>query len=45
MLTWSAPGWSVRNIELASEKSDAFGEGGRFYQTFTLSYRVLLEAV
>ena len=46
MLAWSSPsGWSIRNIELASERSDAFGEAGRFYQSYTMSYRVLLESI
>ena len=45
MLAWSTPtGWSIRNIELESERADAFGEAGRFYETFTMSYRIILEA-
>ena len=45
MLAWSSPaGWSIRNIELEQERADAFGESGRFYETFTMSYRVLLES-
>ena len=45
MLAWSSPaGWSIRNIELESERADAFGEAGRFYETFTMSYHVILEA-
>ena len=46
MLDWSAPaGWSIRDIELESERADAFGEAGRFYETYTMSYRLQLEAV
>ena len=46
MVAWSSPtGWSIRQVELESERADAFGEQGRFYETFTMSYRVLLEAV
>ena len=46
MLAWSSPaGWSIRNIELEQERADAFGESGRFYETFTMAYRLLLEAV
>ena len=46
MLAWSSPaGWSIRNIELESERADAFAEAGRFYETFTMSYRLLLEGV
>ena len=45
MVAWSAPsGWAIRDIELESERSDAFGEQGRFYETHTMSYRVVLEA-
>ena len=46
MLAWSAPSdWSIRDIELESERADAFGEAGRSYETFTMSYRVIVEAV
>ena len=41
MLTWSPPtGMAITNIERITERADAFIESGRFYQTFTVAYRV-----
>ena len=45
-LSWDAPaGWAVRSRTLDGERSDAFQDAGRRYQTATLRYVFVLERV
>ena len=41
--TWAPGQWSVRNIQLDSERLDAFDSGGRTYQTCSMQYTLALE--
>ena len=41
--TWAPAQWNVSNIQLDSERIDAFDGGGRTYQTVSMTYSLALE--
>ena len=41
--TWAPVGWAVRNVNLATERLDAFDRAGRTYQSASMQYAVTLE--
>ena len=40
---WAPAGWSVRELELLEERTDAFDSGGRTYQSAHAVYTLILE--
>ena len=40
---WAPTEWAVRNIQLDSERLDAFDSGGRTYQTASQTYTLQME--